>query len=73
MGDANVQIRDGQPVLSSDIRGVPFEVDRNGVRFDREAAVERAREAREQFQERAQEFREQAEQRLREREERFGR
>ena len=73
VGDIDVQIRNGGPVLSSDIRGIPFDIDRNGEQIDREAAAERAREAREQFRERAQEFREQAEQRMREREERFGR
>ena len=36
LGDANLQIREGGAVLSTDIRGVPFDVtvDQNGVRVD---------------------------------------
>ena len=37
LGDgANLQIREGEAVLSTDIRGVPFDVTlgRNGVRID---------------------------------------
>jgi penicillin-binding protein 1A len=36
LGDANVQIREGEAVLSTDIRGVPFDVtvDQDGVRID---------------------------------------
>jgi len=36
LGDASVRIREGGAVLSTDIRGVPFDltVDRNGVRVD---------------------------------------
>jgi penicillin-binding protein 1A len=44
-GDANLQIREGEAVLSTDIRGVPFDVrlDENGVRID-PGARNRARE-----------------------------
>jgi len=36
LGDANLRIREGEAVLSTDIRGVPFDVrlDENGVRID---------------------------------------
>ena len=36
IGETNVQIRDGGAVLSTDIRGIPFDVtvDQNGVRID---------------------------------------
>jgi penicillin-binding protein 1A len=36
LGDAELQIREGEAVLSTDIRGVPFDVtvDQNGVRVD---------------------------------------
>ena len=51
LGDADLQIREDGAVLSTDIRGVPFDVtvDRNGVRVDprnreRDTAQEAARE-----------------------------
>ena len=66
---SRIGVRDGEPVLSTDIQGVPFTVGPNGVQVDRGALEERAREAQQRFEERAAEVRQQAEERIRERQE----